>query len=257
MLALTDEYVPSQDRMLELAESTSPRHRLSAMETEDLFREYGVPICTVNGRLTVPRGEVGSPTSAYISNRPCTTRGGEKVGSFHTHPTPPPAPSYQDMRMFNREGDLLQCIGTKLGNQPIVACYFLRTRDKSELASYDIFTSRGPFKTETPFGQHVSPETRKVGTIHAVDRRSVTPRQILDDYRGIVKDVAEDTPGMSYNGMINDLKEGRIPSPLHMAFRDQYKDVAVPVYSREGQEEITFDEIENMRRYFNVTVFGA
>lgn len=253
LLKATDQYTPSQNRMQELAQSTSPQHRLPAMETKELFTEYGSPLCLTNGQLILPQGEIGSAVAAYISERPCTTRGGEKIGSFHTHPTPPPVPSTQDLRMFNQENDLLQCIGSKIGEQPIVACYLLTTRSRAEQAGLDTFVDRQ--RSEGIFGSHVSADVEEVGEINAVEQRQVTPMQILDDYRGIVRDVAETHPDYSYKELIAQLKQGRIPPVLYRAFRTQYSEIDIPVYNRKGQEQLTYQGIDKMQRYFTVTIF--
>lgn len=253
LLSLTNRYVPSQSRMIEAAKNSSPQYRLTAMDTQELFREYGVPICIINGRLVVPQGEVGSPTSAYISDRPCTSRGGEKIGSFHTHPIPPPAPSSQDMRLFNKEGDILQCIGSKIGEQPVVACYLLQDRDQSEMASLDVFLANE--REEGVFGSHGSANVEEIAEINAVERQKLTAMQILDQFKGIVKDVAEENPNVTYNELIHELEAGRVPPVLNQALRTPYNDIDIPVYSKQGQEQLTYDDIHKMERYFLVTVF--
>lgn len=247
MVEMTKKNSLSREEKEELVENTSDEWRMESYEMEDKFREVGVPICQDNnGDLFVPEEQKGKGTSVYISDTVCKENNAEKVGTFHTHPTPPVSPSTPDLKVMQREQDKLGCIGTMVDEKATIICF------EGEDMGGDLELKR------TVQGLMTGTTTRErgdeIGKIQAWEDQSPSAREILDEGIGI-KEVAEQR-GETVEEVKEQLRKGNIPPEFHRGAPSKKEEVDIPIYTKESEKEQVRKDVSSVRRNFdNMVVY--
>lgn len=256
MLDLTELHTVSHSERLEMAEETSDRWRMEPWEAEELFTEVGALICEDrdDGDLFIPEDVEGSSTSVYIPRDGCEERGGRRVGSFHTHPTPPITPSQPDLRHAVDEDDEITCIGTVEVNDPVVACMVDREGGPFQGKGHELRELREVSSSFTGEEGTRGPLGETAGEINLWVSREPGAREILEEFPENIEYAAENSE-WSEEELREELEQGNVPPPLHAPSSLPDEKVDLEVATRESEREAVEGQIRSLRRDFDVEVF--
>lgn len=70
------------------------------------------------------------------------------IGLFHTHPIPLPIPTPSDALNAYSRGSLIECVGSMIGNEPVIVCIKPRTSWKTIASRIDVFTKTIEYYTD-------------------------------------------------------------------------------------------------------------
>lgn len=152
MMELVKKRVSSYEDYKDLIESEEPLMEYN--DITDLLGETGCPICKKENKLFL--GDCTEPNTGAgcnIDYGSCKRRGGEKIGSFHTHPLGGTTPSLQDMVCSGSQEEKISCIGGLKGKGFGITCYTLNERGRSFGILYNPFLGKYYPDTEKPDGK--------------------------------------------------------------------------------------------------------
>lgn len=255
MIEKSKQQALTYDEKKELVERTSDEWRLEPYEVIDYFQEVGAPIIlTEDGNLKLGQFEYGHGTSTYVPKGE-----GNVVGKFHVHPSGRILPSIADLRLMAKADEDINVIGTIVGDEVVVVSFEkpdesiisdLRGAEMMELReTSDLFTSSSP-----------TDDDDVIGYINAYEDTTPTPLEILEEYPFMIDNALEHSDnfdqGWSREEIVEELKEGVIPSPIHESMGTvEHREIDLPVYDKETEKEMMKEDINKLKRYFdNVTV---
>lgn len=185
-------------------------------ESQRYIGEVGCPICRDENRIFL--GEMSESAAGgvlFIDDKSCEKRGGEHIGSFHTHATGGTYPSAEDIGRSISEEEKIMCIGGNIGGGVGVTCYYPRESTRMHGLVYDSDTGEyyPPVTGVTPLGkvefyrEFPLPTPEEILKF-AEDNRDEVVR-VLAEYN----DIPGDDPKMPklIDEFIETLKSGEIP----------------------------------------------
>lgn len=124
MLEITKKNVLGPEDYESLLEEEERDVMYDPYDIENLLGEIGCPICRGKDGLFIGKCLApGTGAGCNIDYASCERMGGERIGSFHTHPIGGTTPSVPDLECSMVRDEEIACIGGYDGEEYLVRCY--------------------------------------------------------------------------------------------------------------------------------------